>query len=242
MPMKFSKQHGFTLIEIAIVIVIIGILIGTILGPISSQTRNSNIKKTETTINQVNDLLMAYFAANGHLPCPATDATNGVESRVGFVLTNGCTTQHGYVPSVTLAINGNTNENNQLVDAWTMPIRYSVDDRFSDSGLVDLDGLLDELSALPLLGFLGDANAALSVCTQSDCSQGNVVANSVPAVVFSTGPDRNTFVSDAQTENLDEDNVFISKPPTQLEGEEFDDIVDWISPNLLKSYLIELNL
>ncbi|BCE00942.1 type II secretion system protein [Marinicellulosiphila megalodicopiae] len=225
--MNFKNNQGFTLVELAIVLVVVGLLLGSILGPLSAQQKNKNIKKTEQLLNEIHDAIIGYSAINGFLPCPATAASNGLESRTAGA-GSSCTTEHGFVPAVTLSINGQFDSNQQLIDYWASPIRYSLSD-------VNAWQFATGLS-------LNNQTSPFNVCTNSTCTVGNVVAQSVVAVIFSVGPDRNIYNSADQLENLDADNVFISKFPTELTGSEFDDIVSWISPNLLMLQFIQTNL
>ena len=71
------------------------------------------------------------------------------------------------------------------------------------------------------------------------------VATQVPAVVLSRGKNTDGNVAATswiQRENLDNnqaDRVFISVPFNDTAGGEFDDIVKWLSPNVLYSRMIE---
>ena len=70
-PIAF-RCAGFSLVEVAIVLLIVGLLLGGLLMPLSAQIdqqRNSDTKKAEDEIVQA---LIGYAVANGRLPCPAT--------------------------------------------------------------------------------------------------------------------------------------------------------------------------
>ena len=82
MPTRIQRHSGFTLIEIAVVIMIVGFLLGTILGPLSTQQENRKIKETEQLLEEVREALTGFAALNGFLPCPATAGSNGFEARV----------------------------------------------------------------------------------------------------------------------------------------------------------------
>jgi len=98
---KFREQ-GFTLVEIAIVLVIVGVMLGSLLGPVSKQQALKNTRSTEAQLQEIHDALIGYAALNGFLPCPASAVSNGAESRVGNVAGANCTLEHGFVPSNTL--------------------------------------------------------------------------------------------------------------------------------------------
>jgi len=72
-------KRGFTLIEIAIVLVIVGLLITGTIGAIQPLVQNSRVTQTGTKLDRVELALLAYVIQNGCLPCPGdpTPATGG---------------------------------------------------------------------------------------------------------------------------------------------------------------------
>jgi hypothetical protein len=76
---------------------------------------------------------------------------------------------------------------------------------------------------------------------------GTEVLGNLAAVIISLGKnfDQGAGASNIQRENFDnfndgtQDKVYISATRSTVEGAEFDDIVKWISPNLLISKMIE---
>ncbi|MDX2225060.1 MAG: prepilin-type N-terminal cleavage/methylation domain-containing protein [Rhodospirillaceae bacterium] len=65
------RAAGFTLIEIAIVLVVIGLLLSGGLLAISPVVQQSKVTETKAKIASVESALVAYAIANGCLPCPA---------------------------------------------------------------------------------------------------------------------------------------------------------------------------
>ncbi len=69
-----NSQNGFTLIEIAIVLVILGLLIGlgaALLGPLIKQ---SKYKETKSVVRQAREAVLGYVVKNGYLPSTLEDA------------------------------------------------------------------------------------------------------------------------------------------------------------------------
>nr|MDJ0701374.1 type II secretion system protein [Woeseiaceae bacterium] len=120
--MNMRQQGGFSLIELAIVILIMGLVLGGIAMPLSVQRENARIKQGDEQIAMVQSAIEGFALANGRLPCPATPASDGVADPSG----GGCTTQHGFVPATTLNLHGSRNDDNLLLDPWGAPLRYSV--------------------------------------------------------------------------------------------------------------------
>ncbi len=104
--MKNSK--GFTLVEIAIVMVIFGLILGGIMGPLKMQRDNMQRKETQQSMKTIKHALVGYALINGRIPCPDTSA-NGLENMSGL----NCTNARGTVPWATLGV--------VKEDAWKHP-------------------------------------------------------------------------------------------------------------------------
>lgn len=165
-----------------------------------------------------------------------------------------CDVWYGYVPGKTLGLNGRYSEvNDLLVDPWGMPYRYQItDDNDDGDGLEDfvmenemrdvrIENLAPNLSvcnADPSPGVAGGGDGACNGAPET------IVAN-VPVVILSTGKDTAGNVAATswiQRENLDNtpaDRTFVSAPFTDAAGNEFDDLVKWVSTNTLYSKMIE---
>ncbi len=72
--MKFRFNSGFSLIEIAVVMIIIAVLF-TIVGlPISTQMELRRIEETRKQIESIKESILGFAIINGRLPCPALNA------------------------------------------------------------------------------------------------------------------------------------------------------------------------
>jgi prepilin-type N-terminal cleavage/methylation domain-containing protein len=123
--------RGFTLIEIAIVLVVIGVLLSGGLLAITPVVQGAKVSETRQKIATVETALLGYVIQNGCLPCPAaTGSTTTGQAQFGATTyTSGCNTGTcfgtvagvGIVPWVTLGINeGDT------IDAWGNRLTYGV--------------------------------------------------------------------------------------------------------------------
>jgi prepilin-type N-terminal cleavage/methylation domain-containing protein len=123
MHLIFNKTNkGFTLVEMAVVLVIGATLLTAGLKVLSAQLENANYTKTKNKLDVIKDALTTYLAANNHLPCPYSDFTKipGVENRVGAI-TTACTSTYGVVPYQTLQL-----AQEAALDGWENYISYQI--------------------------------------------------------------------------------------------------------------------
>ena len=72
-----SSQRGFTLIELAIVLVIITILIGGLAMPLSAQIQARRIAETKKTLEEARDAIIGYAMNSVTPPCTCTYNADG---------------------------------------------------------------------------------------------------------------------------------------------------------------------
>lgn len=205
--MNRRGQQGFTLIELAVVVVVIGLLLTGILVPLSVQVETARIQETQRKLAEIRSALIGFAQANGRLPCPATHLTAGEALPVnGVAGIEGCDDggtlrQHGFVPAVTLGVSGPFNGDNLLEDAWGNPYRYSVTGS-NAGGTAGWDFVAD--GEMRVVG-LGNLVPDLIICTASaaqapDDPPGDTgttacrnaadeLTAEAPVVFYSLGPD-----------------------------------------------------
>ena len=69
-----KKSSGFSLIEIAVVMIIIAILFTVVGLPISAQIELRRIDETKKQIESVKETILGFAIINGRLPCPALNS------------------------------------------------------------------------------------------------------------------------------------------------------------------------
>ena len=247
--------HGFTITELAVVLVIVGLLLGGLLVTLSAQYEARQLVETRDRLALAQEALIGFALRNGRLPCPAVAAGGGPAYRDGTTVqvqgtgeegfasggsasTGQCFNSHGLLPALTLGL-GTTDANGFLVDAWNTPVFYSVtawsSNAFTKSGGIAAAGI----TAL---------NPTFRLCSTAACGTGQVLTsdNTVPAVIFSAGKNRRAALSDIpvgdvdERENVDGDNDFVSHDsrPAGAGGGEFDDVVSWLSANVLVNRMV----
>lgn len=157
-----QMETGFTLMEVAVVLVIVALLLGGMLLPLAAQHDLRQSAETQRLLLETRDALIGYAATTQpkpYLPCPDTDG-DGVENRLG----SGCQEEEGDLPWADLGIGRE--------DAWGSRLRYRASSSFTDS------------SAGITLASVGD----LTVCVDAACNQ--KIADKLAAVVFSPGKNK----------------------------------------------------
>ncbi len=229
------NSSGFSLLEVAVVMLIMSLLLGGLLMSISATQDINSRTDAEAMLNDIKEALYGYAQATGRLPCPATATSNGLEAPVGGGV---CTQRHGFVPSVTLGLSGEFNDDNLLMDKWLSPYRYSVASN-QGSAFTTPNGIRNTGMAV--------LNPNLRVCTLAPPPCGAAVVDRVPVVLISLGADWSTFngADVEETENSGEatingyrhgnDRNFVLVPYIE---DNFDDLLTWISPSILYTRMI----
>jgi prepilin-type N-terminal cleavage/methylation domain-containing protein len=235
-----QHQHGFTLIEMAVAIFIIALLLGSILVPLTTQVEQRQISDTQRYIEEIKEALIGFAVANGRLPCPASSASAGIESPAGG---GACTNNYnGFVPAVTLGLT-TVDAQGFAVDPWGNRIRYAVTNANGNA--------FTTANGMSTIG-IATLNPNLLVCstatgiTPSSCATGTALTTGVPALIYSIGKNGTqggTAPDEAANPNpnsANNDRVFVSHMSTASTAPngEFDDIMTWLSPNILLNRMI----
>jgi prepilin-type N-terminal cleavage/methylation domain-containing protein len=141
-----SHQRGFSLVEIAVVLVIIAILITAVGIPIATQAEQQRVADTQKQLDVISEAIYGFAMANGRLPCPSryvSDADNSagresfctaatgtcVGTETTAVQAHGnCSNHIGFLPATTLGLKP-TDNLGFSIDAFGLSqnrIRYAV--------------------------------------------------------------------------------------------------------------------
>jgi prepilin-type N-terminal cleavage/methylation domain-containing protein len=230
-------SNGFTLTELAIVLVIVAVLLGGLLGPLSVQYENANVAATQKTLSEIREALIGFAIAKGRLPCPASPGAMGVENPGGGACANPYS---GFVPAITLGL-PNQDANGYILDAWGNRIRYAVTTQNGSA--------FTTFTLLPPAGMkattIGLLTPDLHVCTSATgvtattCGATAITLTAdAPAVIFSTGKDGNASAGlDEGTNNGGVTPVFVSHEPTPSPNQ-FTHIVTWLPTSILLNRMV----
>ena len=254
------RAPGFSLIEMAFVLIIVTLLLGGLLVPFATQVEQKRIAETNKAMEEIKEALIGYALSHRstpdplisptppiqpYLPCPDTNGDGAEEARTAA---GDCPAQEGQLPWVTL---GTTPS-----DAWGNRFHYRVARRFAN----DQTGF-----GLSLTG------ADITICniaptgtpgTPPICPIANRVATTIPAVILSYGKngygalnantpavppapslaknDSSLASADERTNITQTETFFVSRTitPAGTPATEFDDLVVWLSPNVLFNRMV----
>lgn len=223
-PTEFANQKGFSLIELAIALIVMATLAASTLGSFSGQQLQSAENQWQQQADQTLDTLYGFAIRHGRLPCPARATLASSSDDAG---NEDCTLEHGVLPWRTLALAEN--------DPWGQRLSYYARNTFTGEPANGARAAFELASS-------GNANIRASAASSSK------LADKLPAVLVSHGPNgAGAYRSDGtqrpvdssdEAENADDDLVFVSHLPDPA----FDDHVLWIIPDLLASRMLRAGL
>jgi type II secretory pathway pseudopilin PulG len=216
---------GFTLVELAVVLVLLGLVIGMLAIPLSTQVEQQRMAETQRHLEQAREALIGFALATGRLPCPALPTLGssapgaGAESRsggtCGAAVLNG-----GVLPWATLGV--------AETDAWGNRLTYRAASAFAD----DADPGLQASFLLTDDGNIVVTNGSITI------------ADTLVAVVVSHGKNGlGAYRSDGtqltgavgdELRNTDATLTYVSR----THAPDFDDQLVWLPPSILKSRMV----
>ena len=211
MNLTNNKSKGFTLVELAIVLVIVGLLISAFLVPLSAQIDQNKNAQARRDLQEIKEALLGFVTVNFKLPCPDTNG-DGIDD--GCANTNANTSTGGNLPWADLGL--------KSVDPWGQAYQYRVNNAFSTNFI---------------LTTLGSAPGIIEVCKSSTCLVKE--ATNVPVLIFSLG--KNGAVSPPtsldEQENANGNGRFVNHEFSNG-ANAFDDLLTWIPTNLIMNRMI----
>lgn len=127
-----GRQQGFTLLEIAIVMVVVALLMGMGLQTYSSSLDNAKRKTTSDRLDKIEDAITLFAIQNNYLPCPAngsllgTNAAYGISQTIGVLGATNCAAVSGAFPAGARVVPWRTLGLDELYsrDGWGNRISY----------------------------------------------------------------------------------------------------------------------
>ncbi len=246
-------QSGFSLIELAIGLVIMGLMALGVVSSLSAQMEQRRIVQTRDMLTEVRNSVMAFVTTQGRLPCPATTTSNGLESitsNSGGIIT--CSAENGFVPGVSLGL-AELDSRGLKNDAWDdgpagnspRTLRYAVSNLLAPvAHALTSPGLGAPASSTRRLDvqtsiagnqsiFICKSASTISAAGNRCLTSANTLSSNAAFVIWSAGPNARDVagfsIDEQQNMNWSVPRVLISRefaPPNATDGA-FDDLLVW---------------
>lgn len=223
---------GFSLVEMAIVLVIFALLAGGLMMTLTTQQEVQRLSEARRQLADIREALIGYAVANGRLPPPAGPGIASGTAGAGEI---DNTLTQGVIPWASLGL--------PETDPWGQRFTYRLLPTFGDTVASATVPACDPPAATPP----APAQASFALCSIGNITVTDGAANiatNLPAIVISHG--RNGFggfrstglqVAGAigdEAENADSDTAYISR----THSPDFDDEVVWVPLPILMSRMI----
>lgn len=230
-----KHHHGFTLIEVSIVLIVLGYILKQFVLPFGARHQQTMREQTLAQLESVSQALDGFAMTRHRLPCPASEQSSGM------ALDTCSQVAVGFVPAGTLGVSGPVDHKGRLLDSWGNPLLYAVSSSDHDTeGIVGQPDFTTagEMARVGLSNLRSDVVVCHDV-RNGRCARDAVRANQVPYVVLSLGKD--TSSSGQQAFNQDNDLLFVVQAYAQatVGNTGFDDIVLWASESQLIYNLVK---
>jgi len=229
-----SKQSGFSIVELAIVLLVLGVLMRSAVQPLAARMATEKINESQMQLKEIKRAITGYLILHGRLPCP------GSESIVGG---SACTAIEGGLSASILGLSGETDNDGFILDPWGGALRYRLASRrplhlrfFSSS-----DSGNSQSTSIATQTTLADASdeQPLLVCRSAAtrrCSKQNIKADQLGFVILSHGRDSST--AGAQAANQDDNGLFVQLADSAVPEHRFDDQLAWMAKNEIAYWLV----
>ncbi|MEO5362293.1 MAG: prepilin-type N-terminal cleavage/methylation domain-containing protein [Magnetococcus sp. DMHC-8] len=201
-----DRRSGFTLLEIAIVLLVVGLLLGSGITSYTAQRDNSQRQRGQVHLDSIRQALIGYVISYGRLPCPNTNG-DGQEG--------DCTALIGLLPWRDLGVQRLDPHGNHFT--YHASANYTVGIALPTVGNLDVyDNQYD--SANPGDHLLA-ADVPVVVVSHGRNGRGRYQPNTIPLT-------RMDLPVGNELENANDDTIYL-----QGAG---DDLLLWLSPAELK--------
>lgn len=241
--MRLFNNHGFSLIELSIVLIVVALLASGLMLNFAAQQDNAANLEALQRLDEAREALLGFAITRNRLPCPASPGKSGIESPEGG---GDCSNPwDGYLPAVTLGIQP-VNAQGYAIDPWGNPIRYAISTFKSPecgtghclaTGYGLRNAWNSNVAPAPDLRVCNTANNSTGSSGSAECASDTALTKDAAAIIFSLGKNGGQIPTDKdEIANQNGDRLFVastfSSSPRQ-----FDDQLLWLSSNVLYSRL-----
>ncbi len=167
---------GFTLVEMAVVVVIAGIILGALLPALLDMRRMTALTATQTNLQGLLRATAAYVQANGCVPCPMPSGSVSAgfgrvrgDARAGYPACGICAQPDGIAPFVSLGIDPAVAK-----DGWGHWITMHVDPLLAQNPMPPATaGSAPPQAACTVTDVTIGTPGCTAVCSANDAAFGN---------------------------------------------------------------------
>ena len=223
-----KKQYGFTLVEMAVVLVIVGLILGGMFSGLTAMRETAKFKEDHQKLQDIKASLLSFVAINNRLPCPDSDNDGQENLNADF-----CQQDFGTLPFADLGTHAS--------NAYGLAFSYQVNRQADTSDANDTansasyfgvcaDGACFDKDTPPKSGTPGAGNF-----TVEDGSSNNL-AIQIPLLVISHGqngcPSSRSSEESNNCSNLETTTTYYQAPQNR---DSFDDVLIWLSSLEIKA-------
>ncbi len=221
--------HGFSLLEMALALVILSMMMGWLMTPLRVQNGLHKYQQTDQRLTQAQQALLGHAIIYHYLPCPDTDQPpDGWEN----VLANqACTNDEGILPWLQLGV--------AATDAWGRFFRYRADSTFTHHAQWFSISAAESASNIQVTGEAGAVTSIPSRPGAIILSHGENGLGGIQSVSGGQTYAMSAPVHPDEQENADGDLVFVDKAQQQAGGAVFDDRLVMLSPKVLIQQMVQ---
>lgn len=220
-----KKENGFTLVELSVVLVIIGVALVAVINAHKIYDEKRKFETTELRLTNVEDALEDFVSVNRRLPCAAPRGVDRAaiefgreedckSAPVGTAMShgmNGTRVRIGMLPTRTLGIS-----DVYMVDAYGNGLVYAVTESLTDEATYNHNG-----GGIDVLDSTGTSRlSAVDYAQYVVVSPGST---GVGAYSFTGQLSTPCETDRLESENCDDDSVFVDTDLAQGEVEDFYD-------------------
>jgi prepilin-type N-terminal cleavage/methylation domain-containing protein len=266
-----TRERGFSLLEVSIGLVILSLAAVGLVATLSEQTQQARIVETRAALQSAREATLAFITANGRLPCPATNTSNGQEAVASVVAgVTTCSTETGMLPAVTLGLDG-LDTNGLRNDAWEdgaraagdpflRSLRYGITQTGpgvyanaltsvslgNPTDATRRQAVHNEITNLGMGVFVCRSAVGISTALDRCGGAANTLSSNAAAVFFSRGINGNqpTEYSADELQNVRQTvpRVYITRDMVPEGAQSFDDMLLWISYPTMAARLLQVGL